>query len=230
MAVLSLVLLDELSGLVNLVLILALGAVVRENPWRAGALASLPLMGVVLIRTGTTSALALAVAVVVGPVFLVISALLAKAGSMLVARGPDEAAPDGLAPVGPTGRRAMFDTKAQRGRFLVIVALVVMMVTGTVSAVSSRAADRKAEERVAEIRLALNGKTPEELVPGMIVGFIGDDSVGPVLPGGPYEVIRPKNGAIDATSQVRAGFTQRCIRVHLAADGVVTTSTTEGSC
>ena len=108
-----------------------------------------------------------------------------------------------------------------------ILGLTAVLANGACSAWSSRAADRKAAAREAEIRRALDGMTVDQVMP-RVLGAL--DGGGDELPGGPYRVIRPVDGGVEAAAEVRAWTEERCVRARLSASGVVTTETSEGAC
>ncbi|MDP9419613.1 MAG: hypothetical protein M3P53_05620 [Actinomycetota bacterium] len=214
-------------AVIDLAVLLALGALFRETPWRVGSLVALPVVAAAVLRAGAGSGGAFLVAMLVSPVLVLFYALVARAGAMLVER--DTADDDRLhteaAPAAhPRGR---FETKAQRGRFLAILGILAVVGMASLSAWSSSSADRKAARREAEIRQALKGRTPAELTPQVLQAFGGN---GEVLPGGPYETVEPGSQMIRATATVRSGIEERCIRVLLSAEGVLSTETSEGRC
>lgn len=211
-----------LGGLVNLAALLALGAVLRNDPWRAGGIAAVPLVVAMVLDRGLSPLRAVGVTLVAVPFVLVGSALVSRAGSMLVAA--DE---EGTAEPGAGGRRGRFDTKARRGRFLVVLGIAVALANGACSAWGTRAADQKAAAREAEIRRALDPMTADQVMPRVLAVL---DSSGEGLPGGPYRVIRAVGGGVEATAEVRAWTEERCVRARLSASGVVTTETSDGAC
>lgn len=212
----------SLSSIAGVVTLLALGAVVRHAPWRTGALAAAPAVVAGLVRAAGESLSSVAVIVVLAPLLVAICALVVKGGGYLVDRRSDAAGPtdeDGSS----GGRRwRPFETKAQRGRFLVIVAVLVVVGGGLLSTCSGDQADRVASRRAEEIRVALEGRSPASLQTGL--------AMNPELPGGPYRVAAVIGDSFEATVEIRRGLQFRCIRVHLGVDGRVSTDINHKRC
>lgn len=67
----------------NLVVMLALGAVIHERPWRTGAIATLPGLVFALLRAADDSAGSLAIMVAISPLAVAISGLVVRGGRLL---------------------------------------------------------------------------------------------------------------------------------------------------
>lgn len=214
------------TGLLSLVTLLALGAMVPENPWRTGAIAGSPGVFAAVLEAANRSMGALALIVVLSPVVLVVAGLLVKGGSLLVGRSED-ASPGEQRGAPVEHRWRPFETKAQRGRFLVVVAVLVLVGSSWLSNWGAAEADRAAARRVDQIRSALAGHTPESLRrAGLSYAYGGGGGV----PGGPYSTTSLGSERFTATAEVGKRLQYRCIHVDVSASGEVSTKITKGHC
>lgn len=220
---------SEFLVLADAAAFIAFGAVFPKAPWRVGGVAAVPAVVAGFVHAVTTSVGTVVMVVVFGPIALLLAAALVRLGSLLV-EGDAEAAGLNASPEPPavSGRRDIFDTKAKRARFLVIIAFVFFGASIALSASSSRSVEAKTEKRVAEIRKALEGHTPDQLTLEYLESVYGGGDN--TLPGGPYRAILPSAQDIRATAEVRSGTETRCIHVHLRSDGSLTTETKNRSC
>lgn len=205
--------LDPLVGIVHLGILLGLKAILRGPPWRAGALAAVPVVIGGLLRAGGGSGGRLLLLVLVSPLTIVISALVARAGSMLVEREPAAGDPADVAESSPT-RRGMLDTKAQRGRFLVILGVLALAVTtgcrhGGRRQLTARLPSEspRSDKHLAGARHA--SSCPTRSAPCSAATARSSPE------GRTDQTVKKSDKAIDATVEVRSGLQSRCIRVHL---------------
>ena len=143
---------------VTVAVLLGLGALLPRRPWRTAVIAALPGLAAGLVVGLRHSVGWAALALVLFPVGVAVTALLVKGGSLLVLR-PEP----GSAPVAAGYRPKRFETKAQRGRLLVIVAAVVVVGGVFLRSWGTAEVDRMADRRVAAIRAALDGLDPNTL-------------------------------------------------------------------
>ncbi len=120
------------------------------------------------------------------------------------------------------GRWRPFETKAQRGRFLVILGALVLVGVPWLSNWSAQGADRAAAVRAEEIRTSLSGHTPEAL---RMAGISADQG----LPGGPYRMAS-LDEVFTASAEVTSRGEVRCIRVRVEPDGAVSTEIQRREC
>ena len=220
---------SELVVLVDAAAFLALGARFPEAPRRLGVLAAMPLVVAAFVRAVSDSVGTVVIVSLLSPVGVLLAVFLVRLGARLV-ENEAETTRLGRAAEPPTasGRRGIFDTKAKRARFMVIIAFVVFGASFALTESSSRSVESKTEKRVAEIRKALEGRTPDQLTLEFLENVYGRR--GDTLPGGPYRMIMPSAEDIRATAEVRSGTETRCIHVHLRSDGSLTTVTKKSSC
>ena len=211
-----------------MVVFLALGAALPTRPWRTAAIASVPGLVVALVRAGADSLGLFLVVAATSPLFVALSALLVKGGALLVARAGAQpsAVPDAL-PGARRPRRKAFDTKEQRGRFLVVLALLLVIGGVALSRWGADEADRRANIREEQIRTALAGRTPESLLVDGLANASGDR---PGLPGGPYDAASLGSDRFTATVELRVRLQYRCIRVEVSAEGLVSTEVEDREC
>lgn len=217
-----------ISTVAAMAIFLALGAALPERPWRTAAIASTPGLVVALVRAGSDSMGLLLVVVATSPLYVALAALLVKGGTLLVARA---GARPSAVPTTVSGRaqprRRAFETKEQRGRFLVILALLLFIAGVALSRWGAGEADRQAEVREGQIRTALVGQTPESLrVDGVTTAF-GD---GPDLPGGPYDTAALGPDRFEATVELQVRLQYRCISIEVTADGALSTEVERNEC
>jgi hypothetical protein len=207
------------AGLLGLLLLLTLGAVLPGNPWRTGALAAAPMVVAAVVAAAGESLGAAALFLVAAPILLAVCAAAVKAGAMLVAPAAEAKAGE--------GRRGPFETQAQRGRFLVVVAVLLVIGASYCRNLGASEADRAAERTVEELRGVLAGQPAESLrLASLGSGLAG---VG-VVPGGPYRSVRPGSDRFTATTEVTKLAQSRCIRVEVDAAGAVTTKVVKRAC
>ena len=207
------------GAVLGLMALLALGAVLPEHPWRTGAIAAAPIVVVAVVAAAGDSLGAAALLLVASPVLAAVCAATVKGGAMLAAPSTEPKAGD--------RRWRPFETQAQRGRFLVIVAVVLVTGTSYCRNLGAGDADRAAAQRVEEIRAALEGQDAESLRRASLgSGLTGRGDV----PGGPYRSMLPGTDRFTATAEVRKLAQSRCIRVEVDSAGVVTTKIEKGGC
>jgi len=207
------------AGLVGLMLLLTLGAVLPGHPWRTGAIAAAPTVLAAVVAGAGDSLGAAALFLVASPVLVAIFAAAVKGGSMLVASTTEPKTGD--------GRWRPFETQAQRGRFLVIVAVLLVIGTSYCRNLGAGEADRLADRRVESLRSALAGQTAETLLQATLrSGFTGTGTV----PGGPYRSARPAPDRFTGRVEIRKFSQFRCIHVEVDAGGAVTTSIERERC
>lgn len=187
----------------NIVAFLALGAVLPARPWRTAAIASVPGLVFGLVRAGLDSSGTFLMVFLASPLVVAFSAVLVKGGAMLVARAGDEptADPTGVAGASPRRRKA-FETKAQRGRFLVVLVLVLVIAGTVVSRWGGREADSRAAARADQIQAALAGVTAQSLQVDSLTGAMGE---GPGPPGGAYNTQSLRPTASEPRPRSRCG-------------------------
>lgn len=206
--------------LLDLLVLLALGAVLPGHPWRTGAVAAIPAIVAALVRAAGDSMGTFAVLLIASPVFLALTVLVVKGGALLVAPPPEPRT---------AGRRwRPFETQAARGRFLVIVAVVLVVGVSWSRNLGAGEADRAAGRRVEEIRGALQGQTVESLRQASLRQSLTGDGAG--VPGGPYRSWRPGPDRFTATAEVRRLAQYRCIHVEVDTAGAITTNIVEERC
>lgn len=217
-----------ITVVVDVVTLLALGAVLPQRPWRTGAIAAFPtIVGAVLRAAGESPAL-FALAVIGSPIVVAIFTLLVKGGAMFLRPGTNEAGdPEFRAQEGGRRRWRPFETKVQRGRFLIVVAVLLLIGSRALSNCGAEEADRLAARRASEIRAALSGRTPESV---HVEGMTGAFEDGPGLPGGPYRHASLGTDTFRATAEVRYRLQSRCIHVRLDGDGQVDTQIEKSEC
>ena len=214
---------DGAAGVLSLITLFGLGALVPDRPWRTGAIAASPTVAAAVLVAAVEGSTGSAVLFVVGsPLLFAFAGLLVKGGALLVARDAVSGDPGHV-----EHRWRPFETKAQRGRFLVIVATIVMVGSVWISNWGSAQVDRAAAVRIEQIRSSLAGRTPESI---RIQGVIGAAAGGPELPGGPYRGAGLGKDRFTATAEVSKGLQSRCIHVVLDAAGQVSTRLTNGRC
>jgi hypothetical protein len=206
------------AGLLGLMVLLTLGAVMPAKPWRTGAIAAAPIVLAAVVAAAANSLGAPALLVLASPALVAICAAAVKGGSMLAAPATEQKAGAGRWP---------FETQAQRGRFLVVVADLLVIGASSWRNAGAGEADRAAARRVEQIRGALQGHTAASLLGASIGPSMS--GVG-VVPGGPYRSMTPGPDRFRATAEVRKLAQARCIRVEVDAAGAVTTKTTKGAC
>lgn len=205
---------------VNVAMLVLLGAVLPERPWRTAVLAEAPGLALALGRAADQSWLLAGLVIVVAPLFVAISAVLVKAGAAL-RRDRDERRTEHAAD------RGLFATKARRGAFLIVLATLLATCNGVLSERWGDEADRLARQRAEEIRTELSGWTPDSLPESLLGPAYG--GTGAPVPGGPYEGYATGPDGFRASAEVRAGLEFRCIRVRVGPDAVVHTDI-EGGC
>ncbi len=209
------------ASTVGLVTLLGLGAVIPERPWRTAALTASPSLVASLVHATGESAASVGLVVLLSPLLVAFATLVIMGGRLLVGHQPDAAPP--VESADDFGRRwKPFETKAQRGRFLVIVAILVVVGSGFLSRCGSAEADRDASRRAEEIRTALNGRSPQSLQSSLGIDL--------VLPGGPYRFATVVGDSFEATAEVNSGFQYRCILVRVGPDGRVSTEIKHKRC
>lgn len=215
---------DLVSTLAYVVTLLGLGAVLPAKPWRSAAIGSLPGACLLLARSpGKPIAIAL-LTIVLFAVSVGINGLLVKGGALLAQRSRrDHAAHRDDTPPGPW---KPFQTKAQRGRFLVVLLAIVLIGGQRLSVWGSDEVDREADRRAAQIRTALNGRSPKSLQ----IDILGSANAGTTPPGGPYLSASPGNESFDATVELNRRLQYRCVQVHVSADGQVSTDIKKRQC
>lgn len=194
--------------------LVAVGAVVPERPWRTAAIAEAPVLVLALARAVGQSIALVGVVVLTLPLVLAISVLLLKAGA-------------GLRRERPAGG-GVFATKARRGAFLIAMVAVLVVGNAVFTQRWSDAVYGRALQRQEEIRSALRGRTPQSLqAQALARAFSG---AGDALPGGPYQEVRTGTEEFRAAAEVHAGLERRCIRVRVDADAIVSTAVEHGGC
>jgi hypothetical protein len=213
---------------VNVVVLVLLGAVLPQRPWRTAVLAEAPGLALALGRAMGESWMLVGLVIVVAPLFVAISAVLVKAGAAL-RRDRDERRAEGTGEVGrSTGDRGLFATEARRGAFLILLVTLLATCNRALTQRWGDEADRLARQRAEEIRTALSGRTPKSLQESLLSPFYG--GAGEPLPGGPYREYRPGSEEFWASAEVRSGLEFRCIRVRVGADAVVHTEIEGDAC
>lgn len=216
------------ASVLAMVVFVALGAAHPARPWRTAAIASMPGLVVALVLVGSESLGLFLVVVATSPLYVALSALLVKGGALLVARA--DARPSAVPTTVPgrgQPRRRAFETREQRGRFLVVLALLLVIGGIALSRWGAGEADRRAEVRQGQIRTALVGQTPESLrVDGVTTAF-GDR---PDLPGGPYDTTTLGPDRFEATVELQVRLQYRCISIEVTADGAVSTEVERDEC
>ncbi len=218
-----------ITVVVDVVTLLALGAVLPQQPWRTGAIAAFPtIVGAVLRAAGESPAL-FALAVIGSPIVVAIFTLLVKGGAVFLRpAGTNEAGDPGMrTQEGERRRWRPFETKAQRGRFLIVVAVLLLIGSRALSNWGGEEADRLAALRASEIHAALSGRTPESV---RVEGMTGAFEDRPGLPGGPYRHATLGMETFRATAEVRYRLQSRCIHVQLDGDGRVDTQIEKSEC
>ena len=201
-----------------------LGFLLPEKPWRSAAIASLPGACVLLLRSppGSIGMLLLGIVLFAGGVAL--TGLLVKGGALLAQRSRR----DHGTPRAPTPRSPWkpFETKAQRGRFLLVLLAVVLIGGQRLSVWGKAEVDREAARRAEQIRTALDGRSPLSLQVDIVRSVHG----GSEPPGGPYLSASPGRDSFNATVEVNRRLQSRCIQVHLNADGQASTEIKKRPC
>lgn len=215
------------TTLLDMAVFLALGTVLPKRVWRTAAIATAPGLVVGLVRAGSDSVGLFLVVVVASPLVIALSALLVKGGALLVARAGDSPSPTPNGPGRGGRRRKAFETKEQRGRFLVVLAILLVAGTSALSDWGAAEADRRAAAREEQIRTALAGRTPQSL---QIEGLTGTAADRPGLPGGPYDRATLGSDHFEASVELRVRLQYRCIRVAVTPDGHVATDVDKGEC
>ena len=218
-----------ITVVVDVVTLLALGAVLPQQPWRTGAIAASPtIVGAVLRAAGESPAL-FALAVIGSPIVVAIFALLVKGGAVFLrpAGANETGDPEKRAQEGGRRRWRPFETKTQRGRFLIVVAVLLLIGSRALSNWGAEEADRLAALRASEIHAALSGRTPESV---RVEGMTGAFEDRPGLPGGPYRHATLGTETFRASAEVRYRLQSRCIHVQLDGDGQVDTQIEKSEC
>jgi hypothetical protein len=124
---------------------------------------------------------------------------------------------------------SIFDSQLNRGRFLIVVFVLVIAGVLVLNGWGAGAADKEARRRTAQIEAALRGHTPADLQPALLAQAYS--ATAPGLPGGPYRSVGPlQGGGLGATLEIRKVLQSRCIRVALAVDGALTVRTSHRGC
>jgi hypothetical protein len=107
-----------------------------------------------------------------------------------------------------------------------VAAFVLLIVVARLATVwGAGAADAEAARRAGDMRSALAGHTPADLLVAMLPSFNGK------VPGGPYDFVESRpSGAVRAGVGIRKGLQARCVRAELAADGALSVTTTHKGC
>lgn len=211
---------------IDVVTLLALGAVLPEKPWQTGAIAALPtIVGAVLQATSEPLAV-FALAVLGSPLVVVLFGLVVKGGAVFLRPASTNTA-GALEEDGGGGRWRPFETKVQRGRFLIVVAVLFLTGSRALSNWGAEEADRMAILRASEMRAALAGRTPESV---RLEGITGAFEDRPGLPGGPYRQAILGTDTFRATAEVRHRLQHRCVHVLLTGDGQVETEIKKSQC
>jgi len=79
---------------------------------------------------------------------------------------------------------SIFDSQRNRGRFLVVVFVLLFIGARIVTGWGAKEADRESARRASEIRTALEGRTADALRPAFLPGRSGA-----AVPGGPYDTV-----------------------------------------
>jgi hypothetical protein len=209
---------DWVNTVLNVGILLGLGAVLREKPWRTGAIATLPGAVVSLVRAADTSLATFALFLVIAPFAMVVSGLIVRCGQLLVAgssRPGDEAR-----------RRKPFETQEQRGRFLVVVAIVLVVGFQLLRSWGADEADRDAARRADQMRADLSGWTAPRLHERGTIGLLR----GEPLPGGPYDSASPGLEEFRANVELSHRLQTRCVRVQVDAVGNISTEVEKDGC
>ena len=215
---------DALSTLAYVVTLLGLGALLPDKPWRSAAIASLPGACLLLARSPGRPLATVLLTIVLFAASVGFSGLLVKAGALLAQRSRrDHASHPGDTPPGPW---KPFQTKAQRGRFLVVLLVIVLIGGQRLSVWGRDEVDREADRRAAQMRTALNGRSPKSLQ----IDIFKAGNEGTTPPGGPYLSASPGNERFEATVEVNRRLQYRCIQVHVTADGQVSTDIKKRQC
>ena len=213
---------------VNVVVLVLLGAVLTERPWRTAVLAEAPGLALALGRATGKSWMLMGLVIVVAPLFVAISAVLVKAGASL-RRDRDESRAEGAGEVGRSpGDHGLFATKARRGAFLIVLVTLLGTCNRVLDERWGEQADRLARQRAEEIRTALSGRTPQSVEKSLLSLSYG--GAGEPIPGGPYAEYRSGPEEFRASAEVRVGLGFRCIRVRVGADAVVHTEVEDDAC
>lgn len=206
------------AGLLGILILLTLGAVLRGSAWRAGAIAGAPVVVAAVVAAAGESARTALLLLVASPVLVAVFAAAVKGGSMLAAPPTEPRTGGGWRP---------FETQAQRGRFLVVVAVLLAVGAVGLRSVGAGQADRAAARRAAEIRNALDGQTAATLQGALLAfAYKGADSV----PGGPYSTVQPGLDRFIATDEVHKLAQFRCIHVEVDGAGAVSTRVAKDRC
>lgn len=153
-----------------------------------------------------------ALTVVVSPVAVLVAGLVIAGAALVAPR---------------LGRWRPFETKAQRGRFLVVVGAVAVIGTTWLSNWGAADADAAAARRAEEIRAALDGRTPESIRRDSLLRLYSGEGD---YPGGPYRGAAFDGERFTATAEVRKRLQSRCIHVEVGPTGAVDTRVVDGRC
>ncbi len=205
---------------ISIAVLLGLGALLPRRLWRTAVIVALPGLAAGLVVGAGRSLGWVAVVLVSVPLVIAFTALVVKGGSLLVVR------PEPGSPPVPAGHRPKrFETKAQRGRFLVIIAAFVVIGGVFLRSWGAAEVDRRADRRVAEIRAALDGRDVNTIRLDPL-GF----NDGADIPGGPYDLAFRGPDGFEARVELHNRLQHRCIRVLLMDGGRLVTDVDHGRC
>lgn len=220
---------STVTVVMDVVLLLVLGTVLPRNPWQTGAIAMLPTVVGAVLRAAGDSLAVFGLVVLASPLAVAIAGLVVKAGAVFIR----SANKDQEGQLGEDGEQSEargwrpFETKVQRGRFLIIVAVLFFIGSSFLSNWGAKEADRMAAQRASEIRTALAGRRPDSL---QVEGISGVAEGRPGLPGGPYQTAALGTETFRATAEVGHRLQYRCIHVQLGGDGQAETEIKQGRC
>lgn len=219
----------SITVVIDLVTLLVLGAVLPQQPWRTGAIAALPTIVGAVLRAAGESPAVFALAVLGSPLAVALFGLVVKGGALFLRPASTKEAGEleEDAEEGGGRRWRPFETKAQRGRFLIVVAVLFLVGSRALSNWGAEEADRMAALRASEIQDALSGRTPQSVHVEAMTGAFEDRSG---LPGGPYQQASFGTNSFRATAEVRLRLQYRCIYVQLDGDGQVDTEIKKSQC
>lgn len=209
---------EPVVTVIDLVILLALGAALPDKPWRTAAISGVPGLVVLLARLHDRSAATIALTLALLPLAFLFTGILVKAGAALAER-PARRVTEGR-------RRKPFETRAQRGRFLLVLLVVVLLGGRWLHDWGREEVDRDAARRADEVRRALTNRTPLSL---QVAVLGGPDSL-QSIPGGPYRSASPGATRFDATIELHRRLQYRCIHVHVDQEGRVATTIDDDSC
>ena len=211
-----------LGCIAGLVALVALGAAYRDDAFMAGVFFGVPGVAVALVSGLATTPWLVVPLLIVGPVALYLSGVLARVGSALVTVAQPVAVPADVKPGSIAAVEAEEAIGRRRRGFILVIAFASLLIGRyALDSLFNDAADRRAGEARDDLIAATRDWTAAD-----VVGVMSPDG-GRQLPDVGWP-ISPQIEPLGLQASVRYGWAQRCVTVEV--EGARRTSIRRGDC